>query len=315
MTSAERTPRIGVIGGVNMDIHLFDVQSQDSGADFFADRYLVEPGGKGTNQARASATLGAEVTLVGRVGDDEFGRLCVASAQQHGVDTQWVRVDVEERTGFVVIRLIEGQHRSLVFVPGANRNLSWDDVLPALEDLRTCDAVITQTEIPMPVLSELCDWAIETGISLFLDPASPRDVTLSALRTAEVLTPDMVDAAELVGRRLDTMPARVLAVEELLDLGVRRVILKLGQGGSLLGDADGIRPIETLHIEAVDETGAGDVFVAALALRRAEGSGWDEATRFANAAAALSVSRSGFAIPAVREVMEAAPAAEAASAL
>ncbi len=142
---------------------------------------------------------------------------------------------------------------------------------------------------------------------LFLDPASPRDITPSALRCAEVLTPDVAEAEELVGRRLDTEPARVLAVRELLGMEIPRVILKMGEGGALVGDEGGIRTIETIRINAVDETGAGDVFVAALALLRARGSGWDEATRFANVAAALSVSRSGFAIPTADEVDEALP--------
>jgi ribokinase len=307
MARTSATPHIGVVGGVNMDIHLFDVGRQDSGAEFIADRYLVEPGGKGTNQARAAAVLGADVTLVARVGDDEFGRMCVESAQKDGVDTRWVRIDGAERTGFVVISLIAGQHRSLVFAPGANRELAWSDVVPSLSDLETCDVVITQTEIPQAVVDELCRWAAAADVPLFLDPASPRDMTRSAIRTAEVLTPDIAEAEELVGRRLDSEPARLLAVRELLEIGARRVILKMGEHGALLGDADGIRPIETIRIEAVDETGAGDVFVAALALLRTQGSDWEQTTRFANVAAALSVSRSGLALPNRAEVLKALP--------
>ena len=97
-TKLERAPRIGVVGGVNMDIHLFGVSRQLSGADFVADEYLAEPGGKGANQARAASVLGASVTLVARVGDDEFGRLCLEAAQSDGVDTESVRVDVRQRT-------------------------------------------------------------------------------------------------------------------------------------------------------------------------------------------------------------------------
>ncbi len=310
MTDTASAPRIGVVGGVNMDIHVFDVIEPDTGADFIADRYFVEPGGKGTNQARAAAILGAEVSLIARVGDDEFGRLCIEAAGKDGVDTRWLRVDTKERTGFVVIRLIEGQHRSLVFSPGANRNLEWGDVVAALPHLETCDAVITQAEIPGPVIDSLCRWATETGVPLFLDPANPRNVTVSALRAAQVVTPDLAEAEELVGRVLDAAPARVLAVRELLDMGAQRVILKMGAHGALLGEGDDIRPIETIEIDAVDETGAGDVFVAALALLTARGSGWDEATRFANVAAALSVARSGFSVPNSDEVEEALRRAE-----
>jgi ribokinase len=298
-------PRLGVVGGVNMDIHLFDVHRPRYGADYVADRYLAEPGGKGANQARAAAILGAEVTLVARVGNDEFGRLCLEAVRCDGVDTRWVRVDKGEHTGFVVIRLIEGRHHSIVFTPGVNEQLAWGDVEPALTELAACDAIVTQTEIPRQVLSPLCRWSTETGVPLFLDPANPSRVTTSALRIAEVVTPDLAEASELVGHPVDTELASVAAVRELTDRGARRVLLKMAERGALLGDATGIRRIATMPVKAVDETGAGDVFLAALAVRRVSGSGWEEAARFANAASALSVSRDGLALPGTAEVLEA----------
>lgn len=288
-----------------MDVHLFDVRDQDSGAELYAESYLVEPGGKGTNQARAAAVLGAGAVLVGRTGDDEFGRLCQEAARADGVETKWVRVDELAPTGFVAIRLIDGQHKTVVYAPGANLRLSWSDVEPALPELESSDVVITQTEVPAKVMTYLCNWARDNGVPLFLDPASPREITLATMRAVDVITPDLAEAEELVGRKLDTEPARVAAVGELLDLGVRRVVLKMGSAGALLADAAGVRRIETIPVVAVDETGAGDVFLAALAVQRATGSDWDEATRFANVASALSVSRTGFALPGHDEVLAA----------
>jgi len=295
-------PRIGVVGGLNMDIHLFGVE-RGGGPTYLADHYLVEPGGKGANQARAAARLGAEVMLVGRVGDDEFGHLCVDAVAGDGVDTDGVLVTSGRRTGFVVIRLVEGHHVSLVFSPGANNLLTWDDVAAALPRLEACDLVITQGEVPAAVTGPLLEWCQTRGVPLYFDPASPEQVTPELLRGAEIVTPDREEAQALTGRRLATPAAPWLAAAELAALGVDRLVLKLGTEGALLVTPDdGTVHVPTAHVDAVDETGAGDVFIAALAIRRASGAGWPEAVRFANAAAARSVSLPGLALPTVEDV-------------
>jgi len=297
--------RIGVVGGLNMDIHLFGVEEPGVGAVYLADHYLIEPGGKGANQARAAARLGADVVLVGRVGDDEFGHLCVAAVEGDGVDADGVAVTAGERTGFVVIRLVEGHHVSLVFSPGVNNHLTWNDVEAALAKLADRDVLLTQGEVPPDVVDRLLTWASGKGIPVYLDPASPEQVTLSALQRAEVITPDREEAAALTGRDLTTQAAPWLGARELVDLGIERAVVKLGAHGSLLVDTTlGTRHVPTAPVRAVDETGAGDVFIAALAVRRATGEGWPEAVRFANAAAARSVSERGLALPTVPEVLE-----------
>lgn len=297
--------RIGVIGGVNMDIHLFGVSEQRGSADFHADRYLAEPGGKGANQARAAAMLGADVLLVGRIGDDEFGRDCRDAVAGEGVDTSHMLVTKEARTGFVAIRLSKGRHHSIIYVPGANAQLTRHDIEAALPDLGRCDAVLIQAEVPREVLAFVAAWAEDSHMPLFLDPAPPENVTLAAIRSAAAITPDLEEGTALVGRAPHSMVSPVLAARELVESGARTVFLKLGPDGVLLADTEGVRRIPTLAVVPVDETGAGDVFVSALALRRTTGAGWLEAARFANTASALSVSRPGLALPTADEVLEA----------
>jgi len=142
---------------------------------YLAERYIIEPGGKGSNQARAAARLGADALLVGCVGDDEFGHMCVDETSADGVDTTHVAATTEQRTGFVVIQLIDGRHRSLVFTPGANSLLTWDFVVPALDSLKECDVVITQSEVPTHTVDRLIDWSRESGVPVYLDPASPQE--------------------------------------------------------------------------------------------------------------------------------------------
>ncbi len=296
------TVKIGVVGGLNMDIHLFGGDDRAEDGAYLAERYLIEPGGKGSNQARAAARLGADVLLVGRVGGDEFGRLCLDATIGDGVDATHVVATDEQRTGFVVIQLVEGRHRSLVFSPGANTLLSWNDVLPALDDLATCDVVITQSEVPTDTVDALVRWSGESGVPVYLDPASPQQASRDSLLGAEVITPDRLEASSLTGRAMHGHAAPILAARDLATMGIHRSILKLGTEGALFAAEGVLTSVPTRAADAVDETGAGDVFVAALAVRRAAGADWIEAITFANAAAAVSVATSGLALPTIEEV-------------
>ncbi len=288
-----------------MDIHLFGAGMDGRPGLLTAKDYLVEPGGKGANQARAVARLGASAILVGRIGQDEFGRMCLAEVADDGVDTSFVVQTPDQRTGFVVIDLVEGHHVTRVLVPGANDGLEWEHVEPALDTLARCDAVVTQAEIPPVVLSALTSWCGESGVPLFLDPSPPQAVTQQMLAGAEAITPDATEAGGLTGREVSTEPMARMAAADLLALGVRRVLVKLGTDGTLLAGGEGAEMIPTIAVEALDETGAGDVFMAGLVVARAGGEDWAEAARFANAASALSVSRSGLALPTFAEVQEA----------
>ncbi len=300
--------RIGVVGGLNMDIHLFDVHPSRGQAPLVADRYLVQPGGKGANVARAAARLGAEVVLVGRVGDDEFGRDCIDCCAADGVDVRHVTVVGGEHTGFVTIELgADGHHRSLVFAPGANDHLSWQNMEVALDDLERCDVVVVQAEVPTHVLDGMVRWAAGRSVPLFVDPTPPEQVDRVAIVGAEAITPDLEEAAALTGRTLTSQLSPILAAEDLRRAGAQRVLVKCGPAGVILADDDRVVRVPTLSVEAVDETGAGDVFLAALAVRRAEGADWVDAARFANVAAALSVSQPGLSLPTEDEVLAALP--------
>jgi ribokinase len=290
--------RIVVVGELNMDLHLFGVERSAGQALLVAERYLTEPGGKGANVARAAARLGAQVSLVGRVGGDEFGRSCVAAVGDDGVDTGAVAVTPDEPTGFVAIELTEGRHRSLLFAPGANDHLAWSDIEPSLGGLEPDDIIIAQAELPPVALSELAAFATRTGMALFLDPAPPNRVTGELITAAEVITPNRAEAAALVGRADDSPLTPALAARDLLELGAGRVLVKTGESGTLLADRRGeMLEVPTLSVEPLDETGAGDVFLAALAVRRSEGADWEHAVRFANAASALSVASTGLMLP------------------
>ncbi len=289
--------RIVVVGGINMDLHLFDVKRSSGQAPMVAQHYLAQPGGKGANVARAVARLGATVVLVGQVGDDEFGRSCLQAVGDDGVDIGGVTVSPHEITGFVAIELVEGRHRSLIFAPGANDNLRWHDIEPSVDGMGPDDIVIAQAEVPQAALEQLARFTRRTGTPLFLDPSPPDRVDRDLITAAEVITPDLREAALLVGRSNTSALWPELAARELRALGAARVIIKTGATGALLANDVVTCQIPTLGVQVGDETGAGDVFLAALAVARSEGVAWEQATRFANAASALSVASTGLMLP------------------
>lgn len=296
---------IVVVGGINMDLHVFDVEESAGQAPLLASHHLAQPGGKGGNVARAAARLGAEVRLVGRIGDDEFGRTCVEVIAADGVDTTAIAVTPGSPTGFVAIELVGGRHTSLLFSPGANDDLAWSDIEPWVQDLGADDIVVAQAEIPVAALHRLAEHVAVTDAALFLDPTPPDRVSAALLAAADVITPDRAEAAGLVGRTDTSSLWPRLAARELLDAGARRALIKLGRDGALLAGPEGVDRIPTLDVAARDETGAGDVFLAALAVQRSEGADWVEATRFANVASALSVAATGLVLP-EREAVAAA---------
>lgn len=294
-----------VIGGLNMDLHMFGIRPPAHDGPLVAEHHFLEPGGKGANLARAAARLGARVSLVGRVGDDEFGRLCLDSVDADGVDSSHVRSTPGEPTGFVAIELRQGKHHSIVFSSGANARLTWDDVAPALTELSPHDMIVSPAELPVPVLEAIAREASDRGIPFFLDPTPPGRVSRDVLGAATVITPDRGEGEDLSGRSGTSHLAPLLAVQDMLAAGCGRVTLKLGEEGVIWGEPGRIERVPTLGVEARDETGAGDVFMAGLAVRRLEGAEWSDAIRFANAASAISVANTGLYLPTRDEVEKA----------
>ncbi|WES66335.1 PfkB family carbohydrate kinase [Microbacter sp. GSS18] len=286
-----------VVGGLNMDIHLFGVRQASPQATLVAESHLAQPGGKAGNVSRAAARMGVAATLVARVGSDDFGEHCIQAAAEDGVDVAGVIRTPDHHTGFVAIDLKHGKHRSLVFSPGANELLTWEDVAPHVAELTADDIVVAQAELPPTTLSELASATTTRGIPLFLDPAPPDRVRRDHVLASTVITPDLEEAARLTGRRDSSLLWTEAAARELRAVGARRVVLKTSESGALLLDDDGLLEIPTARVDVIDETGAGDVFLAALAVSRLDGRDWVDSVRFANAAAALSVSRIGLGLP------------------
>jgi ribokinase len=295
---------ITVAGSLNMDFVVQVQKLPQRGETVMGGGFVTIPGGKGANQACAAGRLGGRVRMLGRVGDDVFGRQLLDSLASAGVDTRSVRVSAATPSGVALIFVEAGGQNEIVVASGANGLLSPEDVA---QDL--CEAsgfLLLQLETPLPTIERAAALASQRGVTLILDPAPAQLLPDSLLARVCVLTPNESEALVLLDRRGTslTLAEAPEVARALLERGPRAVILKLGAQGAFFQDATGGGHFPGFAVKAVDATAAGDTFGGALGVALAEGRSMDDAIRFANAAAALSVTRLGAqaSMPERREV-------------
>lgn len=293
------TNRIFVVGSANMDMVLRIPRFPHPGETLAGSDLDLFPGGKGANQACAAARLGGDVRFVGCVGTDAFGTQLVQSLRTAGVDVSHVRT-TSRASGCASIYVDSNGRNSIVISPGANADVSAEHVAGALQDLDSSDFVLLQLEIPFETVQFTLEVVKSAGATSILDPAPARRLDRATLQLVNLLTPNQTEAGILLG-------AEYLAEEEqdpsdcelkrlgseTLKLGPQAVLFKLGRAGCAIY-SDGVAAVvDGFKVKATDTTGAGDVFNGALAVALAEGRPMSAAAQFANAAAAISVTRSG----------------------
>ncbi len=304
-------PRIAVVGSINADLVVRCAKLPRPGETISAFDVSELPGGKGANQAVAAARLGAEVTMIGRVGDDAFGQRLRSGLQENGVGVDWVLSTPNCASGLAIVAVEERGVNAILVVPGANGRLTPADVLAASEVIRQADIVLLQLEVPIETTIAAIKFARDCGTPVILDPApaptfgDDDPMIPGDLLQVEVACPNEAEALALTNVRIETVADAERAACCLRSLGPRYGIVTLGARGAVLCEPDS-RPllIPTFDINAVDTTAAGDAFAAALAVRLSQGAAIADAVRFACAAGALAASRPGAqpAMPTLSEV-------------
>jgi len=285
---------ITVVGSLNMDFVVQVEKLPLPGETVVGGGFATIPGGKGANQAVAAGRLGGRVRMVGRVGDDVFGRQLKDNLAKAGVDATAVLTTAGAASGVALIFVEAGGQNQIVVASGANARLAPEDVAPVLEGASE-GFLLLQLESPIETIELAASVGRRQGMTVVLDPAPARAISGSLLASVDILTPNESEAMVLLGRR-----ERMVSLDEakdvaraLLRLGPRTVILKLGEKGAFLDDGTGGRHVPGLEVAAVDATAAGDTFNGALAVALAEKQAMPVALAFANAAAAISVTRLG----------------------
>jgi ribokinase len=256
--------------------------------------FQMLPGGKGANQACAVGRLGGSGKMIGCVGEDVFGDRLKDSLNSAGVDTSSVQAITGESTGVALINVERGGQNQIVVAAGANARLSPSQVETAIAS-QEGGYILMQLESPMETVEAAAQLGRAHGMTTILDPAPAKPLSASLLGCIDVLTPNETEALLLLGRNASTVPlaeAPELA-QQLLGLGPKRVILKLGDKGAWLADRERSRHFPAQRVDAVDATAAGDTFNGALSVALSEGKSIEEALAFANCAAAISVTRLG----------------------
>ncbi len=311
----EKKPRILVVGSFVMDVIATTERVPHSGQTVYGKAFHTAPGGKGANQALQCARLGAEVTMVGCVGDDLFGRELLAIPQAAGIDVSHVltRAGMSSGVGHVTLEVTDhtAQNRIIV-IPGANLTLTVEDVAWLQSEIHTYNMVLLQLEIPLEVNLAVAGWARAAGVPVMLNPAPATDLDDRLLRLVTYLIPNEQEASVETGLplRMDRDGQRedlVHIAAALWTKGVEHVIITLGSHGSAVVDADSIRYVPCVQMDHVaDPTAAGDSFVGALAVGLTAGLSQEAALTFASHTAAITVSRMGAmpSLPVLEEVLD-----------
>ena len=310
-----RKPRILVVGSFVMDVIATTERVPGSSQTVYGKSFHMAPGGKGANQALQCARLGADVTMMGCVGDDLFGRSLLESPRAAGVDVSHVLVrdGVTSGVGHVTLEVTDhsAQNRIIV-IPGANRTLTVEEAAWIKDEIHTYDMVLLQLEVPLAVNRAVARWAKEADVPVMLNPAPATDLDDELLSLVTYLTPNEQEAAVETGLPL-RMDGTAIRKEDLNAIaaalwsrGVENVIITLGGNGSAVVEEDAIHYIPCVKMPHVaDPTAAGDSFVGALSVGLTIGLSREQALAFASHTAAITVSRMGAmpSLPTLNEVI------------
>ncbi len=288
-------PKVVVVGSFNMDLVVQAERRPQTGETLMGEEFGMFIGGKGSNQAIAAARLGADVTMIGRLGTDLFGDTLMAAHADEGICTDYVIRDTEIGTGVASILIDTDGDNSIVLVPQANMRLSVEDIERASESIAAADVLLLQLEVPVGASQRAAEIAKSNGTTVVLNPAPAQELPDDFLAQVDILTPNEVETESLSGIRVSTATDAEHAAKVLLDKGLSAVILTLGERGALLLTSDLTQQIPAYTVEVVDTTAAGDAFCGALATAVAQGENLVAAVAFANAVGALAVTVLGAA--------------------
>lgn len=308
--SARGEARVVVVGSLNMDLVARVARMPLPGETLAGQAFAQVPGGKGGNQAVAAARLGATVTMIGRVGEDANGATLRAGLEREGIDCRALASTPSAPTGVALIFVDDDGRNSIVIVAGSNGELTPDDIARHEAVLARADVVVCQLESPPETVMAALAAAHRLGKTVILNPApATGPLPPQWLPLIDYLIPNEVEAAALTGLPIGSPQDAAAAAQALLGQGVRNVLITLGSAGVLAAFGGDPVHVPAPRVAAVDTTAAGDTFIGAFAAQLAQGASTDAALRFAQRAAAISVTRAGAqpSIPRLAELDAAAP--------
>ena len=284
---------IVVIGSLNMDLSVNVERLPSPGETIGGGALMVTPGGKGANQAVACAKLGAQVALVGSVGQDSFGKEMMAGLQGYGVDVSDVAQLADTPTGTAVILVDKAGENCIVISPGANGENQIQGNQHITDLIEGSKLVLLQLEIPLEVVSQVVDLAHNAGVPVLLNPAPAVSLPEDLLKKVTYLVPNETESTLLSGVEVNDLASAQQAAEALREKGVQTIIITLGAKGAFVSSPDFEGHIPSIEIQPVDTTAAGDAFIGAFAFAQTHQYEMQDAVRFACCAGALTATKNG----------------------
>ncbi|MGB8353021.1 MAG: ribokinase, partial [Chthoniobacteraceae bacterium] len=292
---------IVVIGSSNTDMVVNVARIPRPGETILGGKFHTAPGGKGANQAVAAQRAGGDVTFIASVGHDAFGAQAVAGFAKEGINTAHISRDKSQPSGVALIFVGADGENSIAVASGANSRLSRANIEKAAKVISRASVLVMQLETPLPAIQFAAKLAAAKKIPVILNPAPARSLPDALLRQITILTPNETEteteaeaeAEILTGIKVTDTASAIMAANALFARGVCIVIITLGARGALIATTGLVQHIPGFKVKPVDTTAAGDCFNGALAVAFAEGKLLPDAVRFANAAAALSVTKRG----------------------
>ena len=279
-----------VVGSLNADLVVRAPRFPQPGETISGEDLQVIPGGKGANQAVAAARLGMHVSMLGRVGRDNFGDFLLDNLQSNHVNAQLVQRD-EASTGTATILVDGNGQNSIVLSPGANGKVSVADVEHA--SFSDFSLLLLQLEIPIPTVLRAALRAREHGLRVILNPAPARPLPDDLIALADFLIPNETELSLLTGMDVTDIPSAEAAARILLERGVKTVIVTLGSKGALIVDGVTSTHVSTFRVDVVDTTAAGDAFIGGFASALLENKSLKNAVRYGCACGALATTKFG----------------------
>lgn len=283
-----------VFGSINMDLVVRTPRLPALAETITGHEFFTAPGGKGANQAVAAARLDVPTQMVGRVGSDTFGQELRQNLISAGADVSAVFTDPAVSSGVAVIAVDDNAQNNIIIVPGANGRVGQDDLNRLETSLAGAKVLLLQLEVPLEAVVAAARLAYQRGVTVVLDPAPAQELPAELYTLVDIITPNEVEAGQLVGVAIKSHNDAASAAKMLHSLGAKTVIVKMGALGVLYAQAEGEPILVTaFEVQAVDTVAAGDAFNGGLAAALVEGKALPEAVRWGAVAGALSATKMG----------------------
>jgi ribokinase len=282
-----------VFGSINMDLVARTPRLPATGETITGHEFFTAPGGKGANQAVAAARLGTPTRMVGRVGGDGFGQELRHNLAEAGVDISQVLVDDSVSSGVAVIAVDDAAQNTIIIIPGANGQVGPADVNRLEAVLAGARVLLLQFEVPLTATIAAAQAARRTGVTVILDPAPVVDIPAELYQGLDIITPNEIEAGQLVGFPVKTEADAARAARLLLERGVKTAVIKMGALGVFYSDGHSEAFFPAFPVKAVDTVAAGDAFNGGLATALVAGHDLATAVAWGAAVGALSATKAG----------------------